>query len=181
MEFEKKISIGDVVAIVVAFLAIGGLFLQAKSTAISEEQLRSQVQGISDVVTQLEEQQEQLTDEQVDRLNQGEKLYISQSEMHKQLLDIGRLDRKVTNMFFRSMLLSQSSAQLVLSTEDFDKNILDILDILADGRNINVQLMKVIEFTSVWQNEIQQISDSYDVKMEEVRSAEPISKKQIRA
>ena len=141
MYFEKKISVGDIVAILMAIVAIVGLGFQAWSTSISEQQLKTQINDISTIVADMEEQKTNMTDEQIDRLTQGKELYDSQSEMHEQLLNIGRFDRQISDMYLRSLMLSQSTLHAALLTIELSPVISELL---ADGREVNAKLAAML-------------------------------------
>jgi len=113
-----KISVGDIIAFFMAAVALAGLFYQARSTALSEQQFNTQLEDISKIVEKLEKQNKELLDEQIDRLNQGRDLYDSQSEMHRQLLDISRSDRKINEMYIASLTMSQTAIYNALQSID---------------------------------------------------------------
>jgi hypothetical protein len=172
MHFEKKISVGDLVAILMAIVAIVGLGLQARSTSISEQQLKTEIDDISAIVANIEEQRSELTNEQIGRLRQGEELYKSQSEMHKQLLDIGRYDRQISDMYLRSLMLSQSTLHVALLTVDVSPAISELL---TDGRKANAKLATMLALTEQWRVEMQKISLAYEKKFDAISSIKPVT------
>ena len=172
MYFEKKISVGDIIAILMAIVAIVGLALQARSTSISERQLTTQIEDISKIVADMDEQKTEMVNEQVDRLMQGKELYDSQSEMHKQLLDIGRFDRQINDMYLRALMLSQSTLHAALSTIEISPTIAELL---KDGRQVNAKLAAMLVFTQQWQVELEKLSLAHDKKLNAILAIKPIT------
>ncbi|WP_444941993.1 hypothetical protein ACJJI3_07255 [Microbulbifer sp. ZKSA004] len=172
MVLEKKISIGDIVAIFMAIVAIIGLGLQARSTSISEQQLKNQVKDISEVVNNIEEQKSQLHDEMIGRLNQGREIYNSQSDIHDQLLDIGRADRTISDMYLRSLMLSQSTIHIALTSIETTPEVSELLFL---GREANARLSEMMSLSARWQAELNEIYSNYDSKFDAVRAIKPVT------
>lgn len=170
MELEKKVSIGDIIAVGMGVIAILGLVFQARSIAVSEEQLKTEIVDISNLVKEIESQKSTFFNEKIERIIQGTDLSKNQRKMDEIVIGINLSGEKTTNMYLSSLVLSQAALYITMPSFDLEPDQREIMNAAYD---LNSKVSKMLAISEEWADEQDKLNNQYTKKLKELELMRP--------
>lgn len=173
----QKLDAGDVIAIVTAFFAlvtaIFGLVLQSQSLDLAREQLDRDIIEVNELARDLKEQRGEFIDEKIAQRNAQASSTQRTSEIHRQLLKIGRGERAITHELLSSLIISQSAVAQVSKSKDLPLEIRD--EILDRALKLNASVGLFSSFQQQWEGEMEKLAIEHRAAFEAVATEKPLT------
>ncbi len=162
MQFEKKVTIGDVIAVVACITAIAFSMKEIRQT---EAQMERELADITDLARdveraqqELQEQRQEFLEEKLARTVHSAEDLESSNRINSAFLEIGRNSRAFYSKLASSMLLSQFLLHhALLASEDEEYG-----EILRRSGDLTAAWLHLVAKKQEWDNQLGQISDYYD-------------------